>query len=253
MSNLSRSISSYSIKNDCKIKDICSPLVNLLEVPVFTYGFIEEDGRFGYLSNATEFTDYYFSQKLYLDNPYFSHPALFRSGHTLSPCTFDEETQKALTKKFQSDHLFLKIEAKPSRLEFFIFAHNSVDETGGNCYLPKLELFDQFGKHFKRKAKDLIGRMWADQFNIKKERGSDLFEAEAQVPLVNNDPKILSFLKKTTGLTPQERRCLELFKQGYSAQGTAAVMGLSRRTVEHYFENIKNKLDCYSKYDLLNY
>lgn len=253
MTDLIQLLHRYSISYDRKIKNICSPLLDYLAVPVFTYGFVEANGRFGYLTNAIEFNEYYFSKKLYLDNPYFSHPALFRSGQTLSPCTFDDETQKMLCKKFRADHLFLDLKANESKMEFFIFAQENVDSGGGNQYLSRLDFFHKFSHYFQREARELIESMRADQFNIKTELGKEKFESVPSVPLVKNDPKTLSFLKTITRLSPQEQRCLELFKQGHSAQSTGALLGLSQRTVEHYFENIKNKVGCYSKYDLLNY
>lgn len=253
MSDLLQIIKSYSIKHDKKIKEICSPLVDYLNTPVFTYYFVEADGRFGYISNQPEFSEYYFSQKLYLNNPYFAHPSLFRSGCDLQPCTLDPETQEILKNTFQADHLFLTLNANESTMEGFIFANDNVNAGGAIQYLPYLDLFNKFGRYFKREAKDLIGRMKADQFNIMSIRGQEQFELPSSVALAKGDPKIRAFLKAVSGLSPQEERCLELFKEGKSSQSTAAIMGLSQRTVEHYFENIKNKLGCTSKYDLLNY
>jgi DNA-binding CsgD family transcriptional regulator len=253
MSDLVQLFKRYSLQNDRKVKKICAPLVDCLGIPVFTYSFLEADGSFGLISNALEFNDYYFSQKLYLHNPYFSHPALFRSGHVLSPCTYDEETQKILCRRFRADHFFLTVQANESRMECFIFAHENVNTGGAGHYLPHLDLLAKFSHYFKKEAAGWIGRMKADRFNILKERGKELFEAPPAVPLARHDPKMLSFLKQVSGLSPQELRCLELFKQGHSAQATGALMGLSQRTVEHYFENIKHKLACASKYALLNY
>lgn len=253
MSDLFQIIKSYSIKHDRKIKEICSPLVDYLNTPVFTYYFVEADGRFGYISNQPEFNEYYFSQKLYLGNPYFAHPSLFRSGYDLQPCTMDAETQEILKNRFQADHLFLTIHANESTMEGFIFANNNINADGAIHYLPYLDLFNKFGRYFKREAKDLIGQMRADQYNIQSLRGQEQFELPTSVPLAKEDPKIKAFLKIVSGLSPQEGRCLELFKEGKSSQATAAIMGLSQRTVEHYFENIKNKLGCSSKYELLNY
>ena len=69
---------------------------------------------------------------------------------------------------------------------------------------------------------------------------------------LKNNIKIKKVLKEIYGLSPQEQRCLELFKKGHSAQATAVIMGLSRRTIETYFNIIKEKLNCNSKWDLLN-
>lgn len=251
MSNSSLIFKKYSLKYDRTIKKICTPLVDYLQTPIFTYCFVEEDGRFGYISNALEFNEYYFSNGIFLQNPYLTHPAFFRSGHAFIPCTADEDARKILLKSFKADHLFFTLEKSGTRMEFFIYAHENANADEGFKYLPRLNLYHQFSRYFKREAKDLLGKMRADQFNIQKDRGK-LFETAPSVPLGDNDPKILSFLKHVSGLSPQEYRCLELFKSGHSAQSTAAILGISRRTVETYFENIKNKLGCYSKYDLLN-
>ena len=71
------------------------------------------------------------------------------------------------------------------------------------------------------------------------------------MPLLNKDLKTQQFLKKIFPLTVREHQCLDLFKQGRSVQATAAILDLSQRTVEHYFENIKEKLGCQSKMELL--
>ncbi len=176
MTDLFQVIKRYTNKYDRKIKSICSPLVNCLNIPVFTYYFTEADGRFGYLTNMPEFNEYYFSQKLYLSNPYFSHPALFRSGHVLVPCSYDEEIQRSLCKRFRADHFFLTLKANESKMEGFIFANENVDAGGASNYISRLDLFDKFSRYFMREAQDLIGRMQADQFNIREERGTKPFE-----------------------------------------------------------------------------
>lgn len=253
MTDLLQMIKSYSTKYDKKIKGICAPLVDCLEIPVFTYYFLDADGTIGYLTNAVEFNEYYFGEKLYLDNPYFSHPSLFRSGHMMSTCTMDLETQKLLGKRFHADHFFLKLNVNPTRMEGFIFANEDVDAKGSLPYLNRLDLLDKFGRYFKREAKDLIGKLRADGFNIRKERGIETFEMPVKVALSNYDKNTQKFLKKVTGLSPQEQKCLNYFQQGKSAQATAAIMDISQRTVEYYFEMIKSKLGCTSKYDLLDY
>lgn len=60
-----------------------------------------------------------------------------------------------------------------------------------------------------------------------------------------------TYYKKATLLSNRERECLKLLIQGKTAKETALILSLSYRTIEAYFENIKNKLDCSSKRDLL--
>lgn len=51
-------------------------------------------------------------------------------------------------------------------------------------------------------------------------------------------------------LSKRERECLLSLLEGKTAKETAAHLGLSPRTVESYFENVKNKLDCWNKGEL---
>ncbi|NGX62294.1 MAG: hypothetical protein K940chlam9_01791 [Chlamydiae bacterium] len=115
----------------------------------------------------------------------------------------------------------------------------------------QIDLLVKFGTYFKREAKELIAKMMGDRFNLKKERGDVFFKTNDSLTLSNKNRKIKKFLKKVFPLSSQEIRCLELFKEGHSAQATAAILNLSPRTVESYFESIKYKLSCSSKAELL--
>jgi DNA-binding CsgD family transcriptional regulator len=57
--------------------------------------------------------------------------------------------------------------------------------------------------------------------------------------------------KKAEKLSSRERQCLKLLIDEKSAKEIAVLLGLSRRTIEFYFENIKDKLSCWSKQELL--
>ncbi|MDP1836197.1 MAG: LuxR C-terminal-related transcriptional regulator [Chlamydiales bacterium] len=252
MAGLIDVIKRYSIRHDAKIKKICEPLAQCLGIPYFTYYCIDEQGRFGTISNATEFIEYYYSQRLYESNPFMAHPDLFQSGQMLTPCSLDPDQQSELAKRFDADHLFIDLSCESGKMEGFIFSNHGLNPQSGWQYVSQLNLLTKFSRYFKREAKTLIGRMLADQFNMKTARGQSFLEAPPQLPLTVPNPMINTYLKVVTGLSKQELRCLELFKAGKSAQATAAIMGLSQRTVEHYFESIKNKLGCSSKWDLLS-
>lgn len=55
---------------------------------------------------------------------------------------------------------------------------------------------------------------------------------------------------KASFLSSREKHCLKLFVSGKTAKESAAILFISHRTVEYYFENIKNKLDVSSKKEL---
>ncbi len=54
-------------------------------------------------------------------------------------------------------------------------------------------------------------------------------------------------------LSLQEKRCIQFLLLGKTSKETASAMNLSHRTVEFYFENIKNKLQCHTKKEIFLY
>ncbi|HAT1973098.1 LuxR C-terminal-related transcriptional regulator [Legionella pneumophila serogroup 1] len=57
--------------------------------------------------------------------------------------------------------------------------------------------------------------------------------------------------KNIYGLTDREQECVFLLIRGKSAKEIGALLSLSKRTIESYIENIKNKMDCRNKAEIL--
>lgn len=248
--NLNDLVKRYTIKHDRLIKNICAPLKDCLGIPIFTYYTIEEDGRFCILSSCPEQLDFFYKAKLYLTNPYLKHPHLFRSGHTFIQATPDPTYLELSQQRFQVSNLFLTLQRSSNCIEGFLFGTKTTDSKNNINYLNQLDLLNKFSSYFKRETKPLIEQMKKDGYDLKKAKGQAFLEKDASISLTSSDPKTLQFLKVISPLSSREQECLELYKQGHSAQTTAAVLGLSQRTVEHYFENIKNKFGCVSKREL---
>ena len=48
-------------------------------------------------------------------------------------------------------------------------------------------------------------------------------------------------------LTPRQKECLELFRDGLAYKQIAAYLGISLQTVKVHFDNIKNRLEATHK------
>lgn len=64
------------------------------------------------------------------------------------------------------------------------------------------------------------------------------------------NPQHLSLDSKPV-LSKRQSECLALLIRGYKSKQAAKVLGLSPRTVEHYIETLKIKLNCQTKTELL--
>lgn len=55
----------------------------------------------------------------------------------------------------------------------------------------------------------------------------------------------------STFLSVRQQQCANLLLQGMTAKQIAKELNLSGRTIEHYIENLKKKLQCKNKAQLL--
>ena len=76
MDDSKRLIKNYTVKQDYKIKRICSPLYDCLGIPYYSWYSIDKDGNFAFLSNYTESVDFFFSENLHISDPFLVHPDL---------------------------------------------------------------------------------------------------------------------------------------------------------------------------------
>lgn len=74
-------------------------------------------------------------------------------------------------------------------------------------------------------------------------------ESEAQYRTLQS-LELEKYLQNASLLSLRERQCLKCLLEGKTAKETASELNISYRTVESYFENIKDKLNCYSKREL---
>lgn len=249
--NLSELVQRYTIKHDRKIKKICAPLKDCLNISTFAYYSIGRDGRFCIMSNFPEQLDFFYSEKLFLQCPYLTHPSLFHSDNVLVPITPDPYFMRLSKQLHQVSHLFLILNQCWTHVEGYFFISNTNGKNATKPFINNLDLLHKFGRHFKREAHELITDATEQGYNLHEAKGKAFLTRDPSLPLSKNSPERLRFLKEISQLSTQENLCVDLYRQGHSAQSTAGILGLSPRTVEHYFENIKNKLGYNSKRDLL--
>lgn len=247
-SNLNDLINRYTIRYSDKLKKICEPLDTYLRMPKFAYYSIENDGRFGVVCNYPEGHEDFFGQKLYMNCPYLTHPGLFRSGYALIPAT----TNQNLLANEDFSHLFLILKKQADKMEGFFFSAPDLKPQTCRRVVNQIDLLNQFCLYFKRETHDLMMRIHEDGYNLHQAKGNAFLTRDANLPLSSQNVRTQEYFKKINHLTRQEQACLDLFKQGNTAKMTAEVLGLSRRTVEHHFDRIKDKLGCSSKWELLD-
>lgn len=244
-------IEKHTLKNHQKLKKLTAPLQEQLGISIFSYYSIDDQGQFCFLSNNAAQAEFYYANQLYAYNPYLVHPHLLRTGCILAKSVVDPEYYEISRRKFYVGNLFMVQKRNGNRVEGCLFGDSEENTSLNERYLKNLPLLNRFSAYFKKESKDWIGTIERQGYNLNEAKGAAFKEGSSDCLLQAEDPISSQFLKKISGLSRREEQCLESYRNGHSAQSTAALLGLSQRTVEHYFESIKSKLDLASKRDLL--
>lgn len=254
MGDLKEMIERYSVKQDRYLKKICAPLKDSLNIGFFAYYKIGSEGQFSIVSTHCEQLSFYYSHpSFYLHNPYLVHPSLLRTGCAMVCTSFDPDSIELMYSHFGIKDLFLIQQSFSTHLEGYLFFCKESESPSATEYLNMHTALKRFLPYFKHACPSLLSDLEGDHFNLKQAKGEAFFQSDPLISLSNQDPHIKSFLKTICPLSLREEQCLELYKEGRSAQATAALLDLSNRTVESYFESIKNKLGCTTKSELLEW
>lgn len=249
MSDIEQFIYQTNRKFHSKRKNLFAPL-ELLNIKTFGCVRLNSDGRFAHLSSNLEGvqTWYHFEQHHLF--PYLKDPRLLRSGYDIAE-VFDSSQKDFFIDTYKINRGLVFIQIEECRMTGFIFFPEAGPFEIESLFL-NLEMLHKFARYFLQEADCEIERIMAGQFDLKKNIGEVFSQDDSTLLLSRSNPKINHFLKSISLLTPREQQCLDLLKQGRSAQSSAAILGISRRTVEHYINSIKIKFKCRSKWELLN-
>lgn len=254
----------YQHKIINQIKSFAEPLNTFFEIDEFVYSFISNQGEFFSVSNQPEASEFYFSSNLYLSNPLIRHPQNYQEGF-LFPGDINVGLEKQIMQEkfgYAVDSSFVIFKKHEEGIHKFLFNTKNKQFSLKNFYLNNHSLFHKFCIQFLNEFSSLttvtekykinIGTLIGSEFHTKnllrKEYTPDLakkvffLKSIGSIPMDFNLPKPFS---------PQEKICIEWILEGKTYKEIAEIMQLSYRTVEHYFENIKDKTGCLTKSETL--
>ena len=252
MTNFKELILHSIIKPQDTIRKLCRPIQDNLAIDHFAYIRIYRDGRYSQIANCPDIVEFFYENDLHISHPHVRNPTLFEAGFALMPVTKEDCYQEKSIQLYRIDQTVLILKKSEEYAEHFLFAPKKLAKQDCSFLFHQLHLLDKFAHYFRREAITLINRSLDVGVNIRNELKEQFDITDPNIPLFRKDLKKQAFLKTILPLTSREQACLNLFKTGHSAQTTGAKLKISQRTVEHHFENIKEKLGCRSKWDLLD-
>lgn len=256
-------VQDYIVKHSDRIKKATRPLQERFGINYFTYHQIDKDGNYTVLVDNPEYAHRYVEEQIYLNDPYLRHPNVYQSGLCLAESQGSEEYKKTMLRAGKAvlnmDIVVMLIQKHEGTVEFLGFAGNQKTSSLQSLYLNHPQLLKSFAAHFKRELSCVLRQMAAEANSLIELKGEDFLCNQPICPEISLSSRLAYYrdiglkteAENVEKLSPREKECLKLLIEDKSAKETAAVLGLSHRTIESYFENIKNKLSCWSKHELL--
>lgn len=239
-----------------QIVSYCSSLFDSFNLNHFWYYKLTNDGHISFVGTQPEWEEYFASEKLYLTYPNHRHPKFHYDRTILYKHVEDESLKRIcdLCCDFGMRQALVFVNKIPDGIEEFGFSSGTHSDIQTSLFLSEMNLFRLFAKKFKEDNFKLLAGVEDNRVNLSELMGSDFYKNDIQSEKIHQFK--VSFLK-TLGiaveepLSAREIEIIKLISRGYSAGKIAKRAYLSRRTIEHNIERIKDKLCCDSKVDLV--
>lgn len=222
-------------------------------------GILETDNEGNALVaiNRPDFGELYIDKQSYLADEHLTYSKNAIEGFK-TQCCFDgvrflqKHEESLYGKKFDLWHGFTYTEMIDNVQRQYYFGSDTpiiYDNLVNNVKIVRKLI-----KHFKQDNEQIINYFRDRKFNISEVK-EDYFDntrigCKSPADRFTDHLHILELLDKDQKITDRELQCLYLYSDGKSANKTGKILGISRRTVETHFNNIKQKVKINSKAEL---
>lgn len=222
----------------------------------FWYYRVTYSGHYCFVGTHTLWNEFSFAHDVFGKFPYLRHPDSLTTGISLmKSISYDPymELLNTAAEQFGINlhiHLLKKI---PEGIEGYGFGTHSKLRLNDEHLLNELPLLKQFIKQFRDENKNIFKIIYDNQVDLASHIGSAFYENATKLSLPKNRDEFLRKIgfQEILTLSHQERQIFKALANGFPAQDIAKELFLSKRTIEHYIENIKSKLFIDSRVELI--
>ena len=235
------------------VANLLTPLSMRYGVSQFTYGKFYENGKCILLSNYTRWV------KHHLDHGYTA-PAPIPLSLLDKPESFNlipydgpfHQARHDLVNIFNTGDGIDFIYKNDDNYEVICYAFPVDNHDGVNQILNNIDTFKHFSRYFMQEANTIIEN--ADKHKIDMPLNMRGINFKNNIETINKATPTLPWENRneiSIKLSNRERQCAYLLMKGMTAKEIAIYLQLSSRTIEIYLHNLKSRLHCKNKTELI--
>ena len=228
---------SHFLQTASDIKAISQDKLGRYGVNYFEYLRVYNDGQGIVLASNPELMQYVFDHEIPIAAPLQEQYIQNNFHYFILSIGGYEKVVHDVKSHFHLAHFLNVVERHPGYIDLYCFGADANNPGIMNFYLNKMEILDNFKQEFKEKAQPLIKQALRTKIQF----------SASMMPEFKGLEEDASFKNR---LTQRQEECLKHLVQGMSLKQIAKHLSLSPRTVEHYLESVKMKLDCNSRVEL---
>lgn len=253
----------FSLASANFVEQICHDPLSSIGITYFNYIKIYNDGSRELLTNNAPWIDHFYAYSLYKTAGVVDIEYLLPKGYFLwSELKTDDLAYSQGRESFNIDNGISFVAKTKSYTTLYIFASTRNNEVINNFYVRNIDLFKRFILYFNDKGYSLLKKasenriyLPEQQYINNKMNRIDL-GLKMRQEFFNKTNIERFFILNQEGnlyLTKREAECIAYMIDGATAKQTAKFLGISFRTVESHFHQVKAKLQCATKDELIKF
>lgn len=241
----------YSLAKE--VETLMNPLKKYLGITGFGLKRIFSDGARFYLFNQVDYFQNYFAKNYFSLGEKEGHMSYYFSCYQLWDQLHDPHgIYKDASQNFDVCNGLTITQLQKDYCDFFLFTTHEKNSGINKIYLERSDIFYKFCNYFLSSARNTIARA------TEKRVYWPLAEPMAG-HIISTDFRLDDFVReisKNNGLwrkfSPKEFDCIQSLMQGKSNKMIARDLSISPRTVEDHLKNIRDKLNCKNRVELIS-
>lgn len=254
-----KSMLKAGVRHADKMRQLSLPLFDTFGFDLFFHFRINNSGEVVLISNQPDLSYQYFEAGMCQKTPFFKHPSFF-SSHVGVVSQIDDCNYQTVSEYTSQTHRYNEIlyylDVQDNEMCLHGFASTKGEVAIYNKAFGEQQLLRQFIRHFIQEGRSFINALWEERGSAKfvgdyfltRPKG---FSSPLSLDKKNNFLKALGLERlPNVSFTKLEREILECYFEHLTAAETAKRIHRSPRTVEHYLDIIREKLNCHKKSEI---
>ena len=243
-----------------EIDTLCADLKKL-GITFFSHTRIFNDGsRIDIHNNAKMIEEFYYgADRMYEHYTPEIDPQSTQENILLLDSLEDNASFQFLREGYDIDHMLAKIDKHDSYCDVWNFGTNKNNKDIKQVYFNHLDILILFTFLYLDKCNDLIKQCEQDPILIRRNIVDTNTAVRANKHYTDIRKRLVSKIERyylnggasCEYLTQTEFECCQWIYCGKTSEEIAMIFSRSKRTIEKHIENIKNKLGCYNKSQLV--